>query len=118
MCARRAKVDVSEDSDVSYDKVSTNAADMGLYLAGRIADRSRRYVPKDNPTTEIVTYTVEYNGDHRYYVDDFAPQGVYYEVGTYVKWSVYIKPYVKKNKEASYTLGIQKNVTISRGERF
>lgn len=30
----------------------------GLYIAGTIQERTRRMVPADHPTTEIVTYTV------------------------------------------------------------
>ncbi len=91
----------------------------GLFLFGKVIDRSRRYVPKDNPTTEIVTYTIEDDSGHKYYVDDYAPQGIYYEVNTTYKWPVYVKPYVRKNKEVSYTLGLQKKVQMqSRGERF
>lgn len=31
----------------------------GLSLSGTIIDRTRRMVPRDNPTTEIVTYTIQ-----------------------------------------------------------
>ena len=45
----------------------------GLVLKGTIVDRMRRMVPKNNPTTEIVTYTVQDEHDRKYYVDDYAP---------------------------------------------
>ena len=41
----------------------------GLYIAGTIQERTRRMVPTDNPTTEIVTYTVTDANDKRYYID-------------------------------------------------
>ena len=45
----------------------------GLYVDGDVIDRTRRYVPKDNPTTEIVTYTIQDNNDRKFYVDNYAP---------------------------------------------
>lgn len=33
----------------------------GLYLFGKVIDRTRRHVPKDNSTTETVTYLVQSN---------------------------------------------------------
>lgn len=50
----------------------------GLYLFGQIIDRTRRHVPKDNPTTEIVTYTVQTERDSKFFVDDYAPDSYYY----------------------------------------
>ena len=88
----------------------------GLYLNGFVIDRTRRHVPKDNPMTEIVTYTVSDNFDRKYYVDDYAPSG-YHEIGEYLSVPVYVKPYVKRNGEASYNLSIQKR-TSTRGEHF
>ena len=88
----------------------------GLTLSGTIVDRTRRHVPKDNPTTEIVTYTLSDNNSHKFYVDDFAPVS-YHNLGDYVSFPVYVKPYIKKNKEASFNLCIQK-APSSRGERF
>ena len=34
----------------------------GLSLSGTVIDRTRRMVPHDNPTTEIVTYTIQDGG--------------------------------------------------------
>jgi hypothetical protein len=88
----------------------------GLYLFGKIIDRTRRRVPKDNLTTEIVTYLVQSNGDRKFYVDDYAPES-YFDIGTQVSLNVYIKTYKRRNGEPSYTLNIQQN-DFSRGEHF
>ena len=88
----------------------------GLYLSGTVIDRTRRHVPKDNPTTEIVTYTLSDNNERKFYVDDYAPTG-YHELGEYVSFPVYVKPYVKKNKDMAYNLCIQKKPS-TRGEHF
>ena len=87
-----------------------------LYLSGTVVDRTRRFVPKDNPVTEIVTYTLSDNEDRKYYVDDYAPSS-YHDLGSYVSIPVYVKPYMKKNKEISYNLCIQKKTTL-QGEHF
>ncbi len=88
----------------------------GLYLFGQITDRTRRRVPKDNPTTEIVTYTVQTVRDSKYYVDDYAPDS-YYDIGADVCFPVYIKTYKRRNGDPSYTLMIQQD-DLSRGEHF
>ena len=88
----------------------------GLCLSGFVIDRMRRHVPKDNPTIEIVTYTVSDNFDHKYYVDDYAPSS-YYEIGECISVPVYVKPYLKKNGDVSYNLSIQKKIS-TRGEHF
>lgn len=88
----------------------------GLYLNGTISDRTRRHVPKDNPTTEIVTYTVSDNGGRKLYVDEYAPDH-YHEIGDYVSLPVYVKPYIRKNNDPSFNLCIQKKAA-SRGEHF
>jgi hypothetical protein len=88
----------------------------GLYLFGRVIDRTRRHVPKDNPTTEIVTYLIQSNQNSKFYVDDYAPAS-YYDIGADVSLNVYIKTYKRKNGEASYTLNIQQN-DFSRDEHF
>ena len=80
----------------------------GLRLSGNIVDRTRRHVPKDNPTTEIVTYTLHDAGERKFYEDDYAPES-YHDIGDYVSFSVYVKPYCKKNGDASYNLCIQKS---------
>ena len=91
----------------------------GLYVIGSIVNRTRRYITTNaNPNTEIVTYTVLDDHDHRYYVDDFAPSS-YFELSESDTLPVYIKPYKKKNGDASYTLCIQKNYhPITKGETF
>ena len=88
----------------------------GLYLSGTVVDRTRRFVPKDNPVTEIVTYILSDNGDRKYYVDDYAPSS-YLDLGVFVSVPVYVKPYMKKNKDISYNLCIQKKTAL-QGEHF
>ncbi len=88
----------------------------GLFLIGTVVDRTRRHVPKDNPTTEIVTYTVSDENNRKYYVDDYAPES-YHELGTHISVPVYVKPYTKRNKDVSYNLCIQKEAS-AKGEHF
>lgn len=88
----------------------------GLLLNGIIIDRTRRHVPRDNPTTEIVTYTLSDNNERKFYVDDYAP-AEYHDLGEYVSLQVYVKPYLKKNNDVSYNLCIQKKPS-TRGEHF
>lgn len=91
----------------------------GLYVIGSIVNRTRRFIStNNNPNTEIVTYTILDDHDHRFFVDDFAPTS-YFEVTASVTLPVYIKPYNKKNGDAAYTLCIQKNYhPITKGEAF
>lgn len=91
----------------------------GLYVVGKIANRTRRYITtSSNPNTEIVTYTIIDDHERRYFIDDFAPLS-YYEVSSPVTLPVYVKTFVKKNGDASYTLCIQKNYhPITKGEAF
>ena len=97
-------------------RATSNSAMNGLSLSGTVIDRTRRMVPHDNPTTEIVTYTVQDDFNRKFYVDDYAPNE-YHDRNTPVCFPVYIKAYVRKNGEASYALNIQKS-DISRGEPF
>lgn len=90
---------------------------MGIHLGGTVVDRTRRMVPRDNPTTEIITYTLETDGHRRYFVDDYAPTE-YYERGDYILVPVYVKPYRKRNNDLSYTLCILKEYQSSQGESF
>jgi hypothetical protein len=93
-----------------------NPPPSGLVVIGQVKERTRRMVPFDNPTTEIVTYIVS-SDNKRYYVDDFAPSS-YYDVDSMVELSVYIKPYKKRNGDPSYTLCIQKDFHSAKGESF
>ena len=88
----------------------------GLFLSGTVIDRTRRHVPKDNPTTEIVTYTLTDINDRKYFVDDYSPSS-YHDLGEFVSFPVYVKPYLKKNNDVSYNLCIQKKLS-TRGEHF
>ena len=99
--------------------LSDSTVQPGLYVIGSITNRTRRYITTNaNPNTEIVTYTILDNHDHRFFVDDFAPAS-YLEVLQSVILPVYIKPYKKKNGDAAYTLCVQKNYhPITKGEAF
>ena len=88
----------------------------GLSLSGIVIDRTRRMVPHDNPTTEIVTYTIQDSHNRKFYVDDYSPNG-YHDLNSSVNFPVYIKTYIRKSGEPSYTLNIQKT-DLSRGEHF
>jgi hypothetical protein len=99
----------------NYNKQSNNAI-TGLSLSGTVIDRTRRMVPRDNPTTEIVTYTIQDDHNRKFYVDDYAPDG-YHDMNVKVCLPVYIKSYNRKNGEPSYTLNVQK-LEITRGEHF
>ena len=88
----------------------------GLMLFGTVVDRVRRMVPKNNPVTEIVTYTIQDYQNRKHFVDDYAPDS-YYDIGENVELPNYIKPYVRKNGDASYTLNIQKTDN-TRGDHF
>lgn len=89
----------------------------GLAVTGTIIDRMRRLVPKENPTTEIVTYTIIDSHNRKYYVDDYDTRGFYHDLNSRVSLPVYVKTYVRKNGDPSYTLNIQKEHT-SRNEHF
>ncbi len=97
------------------NKPSSNTP-TGLSLSGTVIDRTRRLVPRDNPTTEIVTYTIQDDHNRKFYVDDYAPNG-YHDINVKVCLPVYIKPYKRKNGEPSYTINVQK-LEITRGEHF
>lgn len=88
----------------------------GLCLTGTVIDRTRRMVPRNNPTTEIVTYMIQDSNNRKYYVDDYAPDS-YHEIASTVSLPVYIKAYVRKNGEPSYTINVQKS-DVGRGEHF
>ena len=90
---------------------------VGLYAGGVVKERTRRYVPQDNPTTEIVTYTLlDDDSNHQLFIDDFKPNK-YYDVGSYMLVPVYIKPYQKRNGSLSYTICIRKDFQ-TKGEVF
>lgn len=88
----------------------------GLFLTGTVIDRTRRMVPRDNPTTEIVTYIIQDDCRRKFFVDDYAPDE-YHEVNSFASFPVYVKTYIKKNGEPSYTLNVQKS-EVGRGEHF
>lgn len=98
---------------------SSSKPDPGLFVTGTIANRTRRYIStRNNSNTEVVTYTITDDHDRRYFVDDFAPSS-YFDVSSPVTLPVYVKPYLKKNGDAAYTLCVQKDyLPITKGEAF
>ncbi|MBR1658529.1 MAG: hypothetical protein IJ697_08705 [Synergistaceae bacterium] len=69
---------------------------------------SKRMVPRNNPTIEVITYTVQDFNGTKFYVEDYKPDG-YHEIGDTVSLPVYIKVYTRKNSEPGYTLNVQKD---------
>lgn len=88
----------------------------GLSLTGTVIDRTRRMVPRDNPTTEIVTYTIQDDCNRKFFVDDYAPDG-YHNINSTISIPVYVKAYIRKNGDPSFTLNVQKP-EVRRGEHF
>lgn len=97
-------------------KAHTNVDLCGLSLTGTVIDRTRRMVPRDNPSTEIVTYTIQDGYNRKFFVDDYAPTD-YHDIDSDVSLPVFIKAYSRKNGEPSYTLNVQKTEAV-RGEHF
>lgn len=90
---------------------NTNASRIsGLYVGGDMTDRTRRYVPKDNPATEIVTHTIQDNNNRKLYVDNYAPDS-YHDIREQVCLPVYIKPYTS-------LCFMYPEKTSSKGEHF
>ena len=100
----------------TFSKPNTGNTVSGLFLSGIVIDRTRRMVPRENPTTEIVTYTIQDGNNRKFYVDDYAPSG-YHDLNSPITFPVYIKAYQRKNGEPSYTINVQK-MTSSQGEHF
>ena len=88
----------------------------GLTVSGVVKERRRRRVPLDNPQHEIVTYTVVDDNESIYFVDDFEPEK-YHNIGDYIMLPVYIKAYINRNNQASYTICTRKDYQ-TRGEAF
>lgn len=106
MTARKAATQAA-----SKDKGETT----GLRLVGIAKERARNYVPKDNPTTEVVTYTIVDGSGRSYRLRDYDPTS-YFKVGEEVDVPVYIRPY-QADKGLSYTINLQKPRKNS-GEHF
>lgn len=88
----------------------------GLTVCGVVRERRKRNVPLNNPQHEIVTHTLGDDQEGIYFVDDFEPEK-YHNLGDYVMMPVYIKSYIKKNNQASYTICARKDYQ-TRGEAF
>ena len=107
-------------SSSQYESTSTpTVSGSGILLVGTVIQRSKRSIPEDNPTTEIVTYTITDDNDRHFFVDDYAPES-YYDMNARVCIPIYIKPYKKKTGEASYSLNVLKpfRPTVTKGTIF
>jgi hypothetical protein len=82
--------------DQRNTKTNCSHAAHGLSLSGTVIDRTRRMVPHDHPTTEIVTYTIQDGYNRKFYVNDYASDG-YHGLNSSVCFIVYIKAYNHKN---------------------
>ena len=92
-------------------KTTTNEK-TGIYFCGIVEERRKRMVPKENPETEVVTYTFyDENSRTGYYVDDYAPES-YYEVGEYIEVPVRVKAYVHRGtNRPAYSLTVKKAIS-------
>ena len=90
----------------------------GMFISGKVMDRSRRMVPRNDPKTEIVTYLVQDGFGRKYYIDHFEPDG-YFDIGESICVPIYVKPYARKTGELGYTIYIQRPSSQTvRGEHF
>ena len=91
----------------------------GLCVIGVVKDRRRREIIKNDEHLEIVSYEIIDNDNRSYYVEAFAPSS-HFERGASIQIPVYVKPYIKKNGDPSYTLNLKSDnpVKNSRGESF
>lgn len=118
-------VSSNEHQEELVGAMNDYAADMndldqsGLFLIGKVEDRAKLLVTVKGHEVEVITYTIIWGDNRRYYVDDFDPKS-YYEVNEHVKLPVYVKAYHKKNGDPGYMLKLQKNESGPqlRGERF
>lgn len=109
-------------SNVGISQIPTDPQSVqpsGLYIFGEVTDRTRRTIPtRDSSTAEIVTYTVQDNVGHRYYVDEYSPEG-YNDIGAMVGIPVYVKTFKKRNGDIGHSFCVQQQLNFSsRGERF
>ncbi|MBQ8945317.1 MAG: hypothetical protein IJ058_14550 [Lachnospiraceae bacterium] len=90
----------------------------GLFIFGFVIERTRRTIStRDNTQTEIVTYTIQDNDGHRFYVDEYAPKD-YHDIGSFVDLPVYVKTFRKRNGDIGYSFGVQATSSQTRGEHF
>ena len=115
----RTMMSPSESEDLYEEPVTDINNLSGMYVAGTIQTRTRRYIQsKDRSNIEIVTYTVVDNSGHRYFVDDFEPES-YFDKNSFVIFNIYIKVYKKRNGEPAYSICRQKQFSpTNREETF
>ena len=90
----------------------------GLYLFGKVIDRTRRTIQTRNGgQAEIVTYSLQDNNGRRYFVDEYTPSE-YYEIGEEIEVPVYVKTFKKNNGDIGYSFCVQQQFGPARGEHF
>ena len=90
----------------------------GLYLFGRVIDRTRRKIQSRNGSSmEIVTYTIQDLHGRRYFVDEYTPDQ-YREINEDVEIPVYVKVFRKNNGDIGYSFCVQQQFGPARGEHF
>lgn len=91
---------------------------LGLILHGIVIDRKKKMITKKDQDIEVVTYVLQ-TTTKRYFVDDYAPNGSYFDVDSEQLIPVYVKPYQKKDGSLSYTFNVQKESPyLMSGESF
>ena len=85
----------------------------GLLISGLVSGRSKRFVGEKN--TELVTYKVSAGG-RDFYVKDWLPGGVYFDVGDKFVMPVSVKIY-SRNGQSSLDFSISKSGSML-GEAF
>ena len=85
----------------------------GLLIAGLVSGRSKRFVGEKK--IELVTYKVSAGG-RDYFVKDWAPDGVYFDVGDKFVMPVSVKIY-SRNGQSSLDFSVSKAGSMI-GEAF
>ena len=103
----------------SSDPSKENSVLSGLYLFGTVIDRTRRTIntKSNNATAEIVTYTIQDNAGHRYYVDEYTPEE-YRNINESAEIPVYVKTFKKRSGDIGYSFCVQQEFGSTRGEHF
>ena len=81
----------------------------GLSLSGTVIDRTRRMVPHDNPTTEIVTYTIQDGYNRKFYFMSMTMLPTDIMILNPMYAFLYISRHTIERTEIRHTLSISKN---------
>lgn len=106
------------NSSINPDQQAEQPALSGLYLFGKVIDRTRRTIQTRNDgSAEIVTYSLQDLSGRRYFVDEYTPDE-YYEIGEDIEVPVYVKTFKKNNGDIGYSFCVQRQFGPARGEHF